>query len=719
MRTHVLSLALAASLLGAAVLRADEDATPAAKSFPVQEVNRIGAFVSAPLDLTTIASEDRVREQLGLPPRFAIPQQVAMSPRTHGTWERLPGGKLLWRLRIIGREGASNLNLGFGRFKLPPNARLLVYSTDGRKQLRPFTAADNDVHGQLWTPVLSADDLVVELTVPRNERPFVDLELNWVNQGYRGFGTNALDKSGSCNLDVQCLDAGDTWREEMRAVAVMSTGGSTFCTGSLLNDTANDRRMFFITANHCSINSSNAASLVVYWNYQNSFCRTPGSSQSGAAGDGALTQFHSGSFFRASYAASDVTLVELDDAPVTAFNHYWAGWDRSTGNPACSAAAPCAAIHHPSTDEKRITYVTTNMATTSYSGTSSPGDGSHLWAHWATDPPGPFSVPGVTEPGSSGSPLYNAAGRFVGQLHGGPSSCGATGDNLSDYYGRFSVSWTGGGTNSTRLSNWLDAAATGSTTVGGIDTGGGGCTPPAAPTGVSATAASSSQINLSWGASSGATSYTVLRSTTSGGPYSSVGTSATTSFSNTGLSCNTTYYYVVTASNGTCSSGNSAQVQATTSACTGNVLHQRRAGDRDLRGGGQPAVLDDERAGRCEQPAVPDLGRHRRRRPVRALRLGADHLDLRLPAVHRRQRRDLHLRDAVGGHLARHAARLRRLLGRDAHRQLLHRLDLQRDQRRRAQRQRRRRRRRSPAPATRSRGRSSTTPPRDRTTTSA
>ncbi len=155
MRTHVLSLALAASLLGAAVLRADEDATPAAKSFPVQEVNRIGAFVSAPLDLTTIASEDRVREQLGLPPRFAIPQQVAMSPRTHGTWERLPGGKLLWRLRIIGREGASNLNLGFGRFKLPPNARLLVYSTDGRKQLRPFTAADNDVHGQLWTPVLS------------------------------------------------------------------------------------------------------------------------------------------------------------------------------------------------------------------------------------------------------------------------------------------------------------------------------------------------------------------------------------------------------------------------------------------------------------------------------------------------------------------------------------------------------------------------------------
>src|ERR1044072_6634480 len=187
-RTHVLSLALALCLGGAVALAADdEEATPAAKSFPVKEVNRVGAFVAAPLDLTTIAAEDRVREQLGLPPRFAIPQEVSMSPRTHGTWERLPGGKLLWRLRIIGREGASNLNLGFSRFKLPAHARILVYSSQRHNQLRAFTDADNEDHGQRWTPVRSTDDLVVELTVPRNERTLVDLELNWVNQGYRGF----------------------------------------------------------------------------------------------------------------------------------------------------------------------------------------------------------------------------------------------------------------------------------------------------------------------------------------------------------------------------------------------------------------------------------------------------------------------------------------------------------------------------------------------------
>jgi hypothetical protein len=110
-----------------------------------------------------------------------------------------------------------------------------------------------------------------------------------------------------------------------------------------------------------------------------------------------------------------------------------------------------------------------------------------------------------------------------------------------------------------------------STCVSVTPTGGGGtCTPPGAPTGLTATAASSTQINLAWSAVSGATEYHVYRSTTSGGPYTQVGTTTTTSFSNTGLSCNTAYFYVVRAANSaTCESGNSTQASATTSACTG------------------------------------------------------------------------------------------------------------------------------------------------------
>lgn len=87
---------------------------------------------------------------------------------------------------------------------------------------------------------------------------------------------------------------------------------------------------------------------------------------------------------------------------------------------------------------------------------------------------------------------------------------------------------------------------------------------PAAPTGLSATAVSPSQINLTWSAVASATSYTILRAGTSGGPYTSVGSSGTPSFGDSGLGASTTYYYVVEAVNASGASINSAQVSATT-----------------------------------------------------------------------------------------------------------------------------------------------------------
>ncbi|HWM91110.1 MAG TPA: fibronectin type III domain-containing protein [Thermoanaerobaculia bacterium] len=115
-----------------------------------------------------------------------------------------------------------------------------------------------------------------------------------------------------------------------------------------------------------------------------------------------------------------------------------------------------------------------------------------------------------------------------------------------------------------------EACASAPSTCSPVVPAGAPCTPPAAPTGLTATAAGQTQINLSWSAVSGATEYHILRSATSGGPYTQVGTSATTSFSNTGLTCNTPYFYVVRAANSaTCESGNSNQASATTSVCTG------------------------------------------------------------------------------------------------------------------------------------------------------
>jgi hypothetical protein len=96
------------------------------------------------------------------------------------------------------------------------------------------------------------------------------------------------------------------------------------------------------------------------------------------------------------------------------------------------------------------------LSITSYGGNSVPGNGTHLRvSSWDE---------GTTEPGSSGCPLFDPDAHIVGQLHGGSADCG---NALSDWFGLFSRSWSGGGSSTTRLSNWLDPCGTAPTTLDG------------------------------------------------------------------------------------------------------------------------------------------------------------------------------------------------------------------------------------------------------------
>ncbi|MDB6121456.1 MAG: D-alanyl-D-alanine carboxypeptidase precursor [Pedosphaera sp.] len=98
---------------------------------------------------------------------------------------------------------------------------------------------------------------------------------------------------------------------------------------------------------------------------------------------------------------------------------------------------------------------------------------------------------------------------------------------------------------------------------------------PSAPSGLTATAAGSSQINLAWTDNSGIeNNFVVARSTTAGGPYTDIAILAanTTSYSDTGLSAGTTYYYVVRATNGGGSSANSNQASAITGSTVADII---------------------------------------------------------------------------------------------------------------------------------------------------
>jgi len=396
---------------------------PVALEFSVQPLDVVRTVVTATVDIAAVRVEDLQRQEAGLAPRFAVTEAVNITPDTDGTWEVLDSRHDLWRLRITS-EGALSINLGFTGFRLPKGARLTIHPADAAgptdpRGVRVFTDGDNEAHGELWTPVVLGDDIIVELLMPQESRHDYVLELTAINKGYRFFGEilgDVTDKSGSCNIDVVCTE-GDDWRREISSVGVISTGGNTYCSGFMINNTAEDARPLFMTADHCGISTSNAPSLVVYWNFESPNC--------GQQGGGVLDQFMTGSTHLASLGTSDFTLVEMDDPVDPAHEVSFAGWNNSSDDPLAAVA-----IHHPNTDEKSISFEDDPTTTTTYFGTAVPGDGSHIRvADWDL---------GTTESGSSGSPLFDQNHHVVGQLHGGYASCG---NDLADWYGRLSVSW--------------------------------------------------------------------------------------------------------------------------------------------------------------------------------------------------------------------------------------------------------------------------------------
>lgn len=155
---------------------------------------------------------------------------------------------------------------------------------------------------------------------------------------------------------------------------------------------------------------------------------------------------------------------------------------------------------------------------------------------------------------SSGAVSYNVK---RGTINGGPYTtiAGPTGTSFTDtsvdngttyYYVITAVSLSGESSNSSQVSAMPQASSS----------------PPATPTGVVATAGNG-QINLGWSASTGATSYSVKRAIVNGGPYTTITNIATTSYNDASVVNGTTYYYVVSAVNGSGESANSSQVSAT------------------------------------------------------------------------------------------------------------------------------------------------------------
>lgn len=404
---------------------------------------------AATLNVDALIKEDLERDKAGLPYRFAVPFSDASSLKQLGTWES-KGDTAVWRLKLSAAD-AESLNIGFKNLFLPNGAKLFIYTNNYESIVGPYTHKDNKSHKQLWTPVIESSEVTVEINVPSKLKHLLKFDFAEVNQGYRGIDKASLAKSGSCNNDVVCPE-GDPWRNEIRSVARYTISGAFLCTGSLVNNVKQNRRPYFLTANHCNITPGTSPTLVFYWNYETTTCQAD-------PPDGSLNQFQTGSSYRASYAPSDVALVELDSVPDPAYNVHWAGWDNRNIVPISAVA-----IHHPAGDEKRISFDNDPLTVTNYLQDNTTASGTHLRVGDWED--------GTTEGGSSGSGLWNANHHIVGTLHGGHASC--TAPDAADWYGRFHLQWEGDGTPHGQLKAWLDPDDTSATTLDGVDA----CTAP-------------------------------------------------------------------------------------------------------------------------------------------------------------------------------------------------------------------------------------------------
>jgi hypothetical protein len=444
-------------------------------------LNQIQAVDLAKPNILHLQQQDNVNDALGRAYRVGTLIQVNLTPMNSGTWTTLSDGSKIWQLQIKSKDALA-LGLYFSEeVVLPAGAKLFAFNKNKNHIIGAYTS--NTPRFQAMQMV-EGDVLTLEYHAPAHLVALPTIHINEVGYFYRGvedfvnqFKPNATPKADACQVDVACTPESTGWAEQIRSVVhyTFNQSGSTFvCSAATINNTANDCKPYILTAWHCGERAagSSISSWVWYWNYQKTTCQPNANGTNPSKGNQTMT----GGQVRASsgsgtlnnppanssqVAGSDFYLVELNSNIPTSYNPYFAGWDRNN-----TGATSGVGIHHPAGSAKKISTFTSTLTNTSFNG----GGNGHFWrVIWSATTNGH----GVTEGGSSGSPIFNQNKLIVGQLTGGSSMCNAT--NQPDVYGKLRSDWDlCGTTNTAQLKPWLDPTNSGVLTLLGHSCGSGG-----------------------------------------------------------------------------------------------------------------------------------------------------------------------------------------------------------------------------------------------------
>jgi len=415
----------------------------------------------AKVDIDQLKSEDAVNmaNKVG-PYRFGHEHVVNLDVLQSATVTTVAEGEV-YQVEFVSKD-ALTMNVFFQEFDLGPGEYVQVFDSEGKFYDGAYTASNNQPDRLLSTLPIPATRIVVEYFKPTGSTYASKLTIGHVVQGYRQVARHFVDAlheakglndSGSCNYDTGCTEfpgnpfgAPGEWDEPIASVALILINGSGICSGALVNNTANDGTPYFLSADHCGTTNGGGRSFLFGYESPNAVCATTANST-----DGPTTAQINGATLRASNPGSDVALWELNSDIPSSYNVFFAGWDNSGSIP-----TEITGIHHPSGDVKKIC----REEDSPFFDTAG---GAQVW--WIND-----WEWGVTEPGSSGSPIFDQNKRIVGQLYGGLAACSGTVNNGTyDYYGRFDVSWDNGSSSSSRLSDWLDPLGLNPTVIDGYN----------------------------------------------------------------------------------------------------------------------------------------------------------------------------------------------------------------------------------------------------------
>ena len=436
------------------------DETIQPKSFKLSD-SELPNIVLPEFAMTAAEQADITDVKNGELPKFSRSIKTNITLNNSGQWKQLVNGDRIWRVKITSTNALALIPL-FDKLYLPEGALLHIYMPKHEEILGAFTHSNTLELRGFCTGLIHGETCIIEYYEPALQKGKGILSINEIGHAYRWVtplkDATGASASGSCEVNVACTEA-TNWADQVRGVArilVIANGGQGYCTGSLVNNVRQDCTPYFLSAQHCSEGTTTAqyAQWVFYFNYQASTCTgTTGPQNKVVNGCTKVADSND----NGGDGGSDFILLLLNSSPPVSYNVYYNGWD-NTGN--VSNTGVC--IHHPDGDMKKISTYTQAVTSTSWGGNV---QGTHWNVKWAATANGH----GVTEPGSSGAPLFNSLGFISGTLTGGNSFCNTP--NSPDKFGKVSYDWlSNGSANNRRLKPWLDPDNTGSINLAGTNT---------------------------------------------------------------------------------------------------------------------------------------------------------------------------------------------------------------------------------------------------------